>query len=200
MIKTIFFDLGGVIVPFDFKRAYTRLESLGSCPASEITRRIRSTDLVYRFESGQIVSEPFVKELSRILELKVSYEEFCDLWTCIFLTDPLLPDRMLSDLHNRCPLILLSNTNPIHFEMIRKNYPILRHFDQFVLSYEVGALKPSAKIYQEAIIRAGCAAEECFFTDDLLANVDAARTHRIDAVQFRSADQLAEELRTRGLL
>jgi len=200
VIKTIFFDLGGVIVPFDFKRAYARLEALGSCPASEITTRIRSTDLVHRFESGNIASEPFVEELSRVLELKVTYDEFCDLWTCIFLTDPLLPDRFLADLHTRHRLILLSNTNPIHFEMIRKNYPILRHFDDFVLSYEVGALKPASKIYQDAIDRAACRAEECFFTDDILSNVEAARTHGIDAVQFQSAEQLELELRARGLL
>lgn len=200
MIKTIFFDLGGVIVPFDFKRAYTRLEALGSCPASEITSRIRSTDLVYQFESGKIAAERFVEALCRMLELKVTYEEFCDLWTCIFLSDPLLPDRLLADLHVRHRLILLSNTNPIHFEMIRREYPILRHFDDFVLSYKVGALKPSSKIYQEAIALSGCRAEECFFTDDILSNVEAARSHGIDAVQFQSADQLEADLRSRGLL
>jgi len=84
--------------------------------------------------------------------------------------------------------------------MIRRNYPILRHFDEFVLSYEIGSMKPAAKIYQEAIARSGCAAEECFFTDDILVNVEAAREHGIDAVQFHSADQLENELRLRSLI
>lgn len=200
MIKTIFFDLGGVIIPFDFKRAYTRLEALGSCPSAEIPRRIRSTDLVQRFETGRITPESFVEELSRVLDLNVTYEEFCDLWTCIFLTDPLLRDQLLTELHARHRLILLSNTNPIHFNMIRENYPILRHFDQFVLSYEVGVLKPAAEMYEKAIARSGCRAEECFFTDDMVANVDAARQCGIHAVQFHSAEQLEEEFRQRGLL
>ena len=96
--------------------------------------------------------------------------------------------------------MILSNTNPIHFHMIRANYPLLRHFDHCVLSYEVGALKPSAKIFQAAVAHAGCDAGECFFTDDLAMNVEAARKHGMDAVQFQSAAQLEEELKARGLL
>jgi putative hydrolase of the HAD superfamily len=84
--------------------------------------------------------------------------------------------------------------------MLKAQYPLLGHFDDFVLSYEVGALKPDAKIYQEAIQRSGCLPGECFFTDDIAINVEAAREHGIDAVQFLSAGQLQEELRARRVL
>ncbi len=84
--------------------------------------------------------------------------------------------------------------------MLRSRYPILDRFHDFVLSYEVGAAKPSARIYQEAIRRAGCRPEECFFTDDIALYVDAARQHGIDAVQFQSAAQIEVELRSRGAL
>jgi HAD superfamily hydrolase (TIGR01509 family) len=96
--------------------------------------------------------------------------------------------------------MILSNTNPIHFDMIRANYPLLRHFEHCVLSYEVGALKPSARIFEEAVAHAGCEAGECFFTDDIAVNVEAARKHGMDAVQFQSAALLEEDLRVRGLL
>ena len=61
-------------------------------------------------------------------------------------------------------------------------------------------MKPDPKIFEDAIAHAGCAAAECFFTDDLAPNVEAARTHGIDAVQFESAAQLEGELQARGLL
>jgi putative hydrolase of the HAD superfamily len=96
-------------------------------------------------------------------------------------------------------LLALSNTNPIHFAMVKEAYPLLRHFDDFVLSYEVGAAKPEAKIYQEAIVRAQCNPEECFFTDDVALNIEAARLNGMDAVQFLSAEQLERELRVRSL-
>ncbi len=63
----------------------------------------------------------------------------------------------------------------------------------------MGAAKPEAKIYHEAIARAQCKPEECFFIDDLAVNVEAAREHGMDAVQFLSVEQLDRELRVRGL-
>ena len=200
MIKAILFDLGNVIVPFDFRRAYGRLGPLCSCPVTEISARLRSTDLVQRFETGRIASEPFVAELSALLGLKTTYREFCDLWTSVFLEETLVPESLIARLRGRHRLLVLSNTNPIHFSMLKARYELLRHFDDFVLSYEVGALKPDAAIYQEAIKRAECLPEECFFTDDIAINVEAARQNGIDAVQFRSAAQLEEELLARGAL
>ncbi len=200
MIKTIFFDLGNVIIPFDFRRAYTRLQPLCSYPVTEIPQRMRGTDLVSRFESGLIGSKDFVKEFSAVLDLRIGYDEFCDLWSSVFLPEPLVQESLLADLGRRYPLMILSNTNPIHFHMIQANYPLLRHFEHCVLSYEVGALKPSARIFEEAVTRAGCEAGECFFTDDLAVNVEAARKHGMDAVQFQSADQLEGDLKARRLL
>ncbi len=96
-------------------------------------------------------------------------------------------------------LVLLSNTNAIHFEMIRANYPLLRHFDAFVLSYEVGAMKPSPVIYRKAVEAAGCRPEECFFTDDIAEYIEGAGKVGIDAVQFESSAQIERELRGRGV-
>jgi FMN phosphatase YigB (HAD superfamily) len=200
VIKAILFDLGNVIVPFDFKRAYAKIGPLCNYPVTEISARLRSTDLVQRFESGRIAAEPFVGELCKRLGLKMSYGEFCDLWTSVFFEDTLVPESLIAGLRGRHRLLVLSNTNPIHFSMLKTSYPIFGHFDDFVLSYEVGALKPEAEIYREAIQRAGCRPEECFFTDDIAINVDAARNNGMDAVQFVSAAQLEGELKARELL
>jgi FMN phosphatase YigB (HAD superfamily) len=200
VIKTILFDLGNVIIPFDFKRAYARMAELCGCRADEVAVRIRATGLVGPFEKGEIEAEPFVRELSAALKLDISYPEFCDWWNGVFLPESLVPESLLEDLRTRHRLLALSNTNPIHFAMLKEAYPLLRHFDDYVLSYQVRAAKPEAKIYQEAIARAQCNPEECFFTDDMALNVEAARAHGMDAVQFLSAEQLNRELRTRGAL
>jgi putative hydrolase of the HAD superfamily len=106
---------------------------------------------------------------------------------------------MLTGLAARYRLMLLSNTNAIHFEMLRASHPMLRHFHDLVLSYEVKAMKPGPEIFETAIQRAGCRAEECFYTDDIEANVRAARSLGMDAVQFESAVQLEREFETRGI-
>jgi epoxide hydrolase-like predicted phosphatase len=197
MIKAVIFDLGGVIVPFDFKRAYARMEGLCPYPAAEIPKRLRSTDLVMRFETGQVGSEDFVREVSGILELRTNHEEFCDIFNCIFMNETLVAESLLERIHERHRLLLLSNTNPIHFSKVDALYPIMRHFDDRILSYKVGAHKPAPRIYQEAIARAGCRPEECFFTDDVALFVEAARCEGIDAVQFQSAAQIERELTNR---
>jgi FMN phosphatase YigB (HAD superfamily) len=200
LIKTILFDLGNVIVPFDFKLAYARLAPLCGCEPADIPTRIRSTDLVTRFETGRVAPEQFVEEFSAVLGLKITFAEFCDLWTCIFLPDPLIGEALLEALASRYRLMLLSNTNPIHFDIVKSNYPLLRHFHDCVLSYEAGAVKPSSQIFQAALQRAQCKPEECFFTDDILINIEAARKHGMHAVQFHTATQLEDELRARKIL
>lgn len=199
MIKALIFDLGKTIVPFDFKRGYAAMEQRCPYPAAEIPKRIGATDLVIRFESGQIEPRPFVDELCGILDLKMTYEEFREIWFSIFLPETLISESLLAALGRHYPLVLLSNTNAIHFEMLEANYPILRLFQRRVLSHEVGAMKPSPIIYEEAIRQAGCRPAECFFTDDVPAYVEGACLCGMDAVQFHDQDTLERDLRARGV-
>jgi FMN phosphatase YigB (HAD superfamily) len=199
MIKTVIFDLGKVLIPFDFTRGYRGLEKLCGVPAAEIPCRLASTDLVHRFESGLVEPEDFVAELSRVLDLHVSYDQFCEIWSSIFLPDPLIPESLLAGIRQRFRLLLLSNTNAIHFEMLERTYPLLGQFHDKVLSYRVRAMKPSPAIYREAIARAACRPEECFFTDDIADYVAAAKREGMDAVQFESRAQIERELLARGI-
>jgi FMN phosphatase YigB (HAD superfamily) len=198
MYRAIIFDLGKVLVHFDFQRGYRELEGLCPYPAAEIPKRLGATGLVERFETGSIEPRDFVEQLSRVLGLHVDYDRFCQIWSGIF-GPALVPESMLEGLATRYRLLLLSNTNAIHFEMIRQNYPLIRHFHDLILSYEVKAMKPRPEIYRAAVARAGCRPEECFYTDDIADYVEGARRMGIDAVQFRSAKQLEVELKSRGI-
>lgn len=200
MIKAVLFDLGNVIVPFDFKLAYRRIAEHCGCKPEEIPPRIRATGLVAPFERGEISADAFVRQFSAALGLNITYDQFCDWWSCVFLRETLVPEALIKDLAARYRVLALSNTNAIHFAMLKQAYPLLSHFHDYVLSYEVGAAKPDAKIYREAIARAECRPEECFFTDDMAINVEAARQQGMDAVQFTSAEQLQTELDARGLI
>jgi putative hydrolase of the HAD superfamily len=199
MIKTVIFDLGGVIVPLDFAAGYKQLE--GRCPytAEEIPARLRSTDVVVRFESGQLAPEAFHRELTALLRLDADFDEFKQLWCAIFPPHALFPHEWVEQIRRQKRVLLLSNTNAIHFDLIRQRYPHLNHFDHYVLSHEVGAMKPSAAIYREAIARAGCEPGECFFTDDALAYVEGARRSGLDAEQFLGAGKLRRDLAARGI-
>ncbi|MES1262462.1 MAG: HAD family phosphatase [Acidobacteriota bacterium] len=199
MIRSIIFDLGKVIVPFDFNRAYAGFEAHCGMSAPEVRRRLGEADLYRQFESGQLDPADFVARVEHVLGVSIGYDDFCVIWTSIFLPEPLIGEALLERLARSYRLVLLSNTNAIHFEMIRETYPLLRHFHEFVLSYEVGAMKPSPVIYRKAVEASGCAAEECLFFDDMRENVEAACKEGLQAVRFESAAQLESELRNRGI-
>jgi len=199
VIRAILLDLGKVIVPFDFSIGYKAIESRTGLPPDVIRERVRSTGLVPRFESGLIEPEAFVQQLCEALQMDISYTGFCDIWSSIFSRNTLLSEEFIASLASRYPLILVSNTNHIHFEMIRQNYPLLGHFKEWVLSYKVQAMKPSPLIYRAAVAAAGCDAADCFFTDDIAEYVTGARQFGIDAVPFRDQAQLVQDLRERGV-
>ncbi len=198
MIQTIIFDLGRVLIPFDFDRAYAQMTARCGLGADQIRDRIRAARLVPDYESGRIESRDFVARIGNILEISLDFDEFCSIWSSIFLPETLVPESFVQGLRRRYRLVLLSNTNEIHYSMLEKQYPILGHFDEYTLSYRVGAMKPEARIYADALAKAKCAPEHCFFTDDIPEYVEGARRCGIDAVQFRGFEALQNELRARG--
>ena len=180
-IRTLIFDLGKVIVDFSFDEAYRRMRVLNGLDADAIRTRLLEGTLVADFETGRIQSEAFVAEVNRRMGTSISPSAFAELWSSIFHATPLIPETLLSGLRASHRLVLLSNTNPLHFGMIQETYPHISHFDSLVLSHEVGAMKPQPAIYRAALAEARCEPQECLFFDDLAENVEGARAVGINA-------------------
>jgi putative hydrolase of the HAD superfamily len=199
MIKAILLDLGNVIVPVDFARCHAAFSEVSSLPPAEIPARLRPTGLSERFETGRMSPQEFADEVCVALGMRATYPQFWEIWSTIFLPETLISESLLEGLRRRQRLVLLSNTNAVHFQFARERYALLGHFDDYVLSYEVGAVKPSPAIYREAVARAGCRPAECFFTDDVPKFVEAACREGIDAVEFQSQKHLESEMAARGI-
>lgn len=198
--RTIIFDLGKVIIPFDFERGYRAIAADCQLPAAEIRARLGATDLVTRLETGLVEPREFVGAVSRLIDFPGSYADFCRHWSSIFLPETLIPEELVIDLKSRYRLLVLSNTNAIHIDMVREHYGILRHFDHLVLSHEVKAMKPDPRIYAAALAHADAEPHECFFTDDIADYVAGARRAGIDAEQFTGYGDLLGHLRRRGMI
>jgi 2-haloacid dehalogenase len=97
---------------------------------------------------------------------------------------------------NRVKLLCLSNINSSHWEyLISKKWGFLECFDELILSHEVHMTKPDKRIFQYAIKRAECKAEEIVFIDDGMNNIRAARELGIIGINFSNKKDLAIELK-----
>ncbi|MBI4549737.1 MAG: HAD family phosphatase [Candidatus Omnitrophica bacterium] len=197
--RLVLFDLGNVLVRFDHAILARKLSKLSRKPIFAIVSQFIRSGLGELYDEGRIDTEDFTGRVLRALDLKMSPEEFKACWTEIFWENPGM-DELVGRLKARYPVFVISDTNPMHFDFVRERFPILRHIDQFVLSYEVGARKPHPKMFEAALRRAGCAAEETFFTDDRSEIIEAARRMGFRTHRFTGTRALARELLKQGIL
>jgi len=198
-VKALLFDLGKVVVDFNFERGTKRLAGNCGLPTEEFEKVLFDKAWIRRYERGEISTAEYHQYLCEVGRLRISLADFHEFWSSIFLPDLLLPETLLSDLHERYPLILVSNSNESHVDYIARNYNVFKHFDAKIFSHVVGSLKPDRKIYEAAITASGQPAEALFFTDDREENILAARNLGIRAHQFTTVSLLADALRSHGV-
>ncbi len=93
---------------------------------------------------------------------------------------------------------LLSNMPWDLVKHVRTNCPWMEKFSFTTLSAEVGMIKPDSGIYEHTLRGLGASATEALFIDDRELNIRAARALGMRAIQFRSIEQLKDELEAIG--
>jgi glucose-1-phosphatase len=199
VIRTLIFDLGKVLVDFSYDEAYGRMCAASGLAHDEVRSRFLNGSLAADFESGRVDAPQFVAEVNARMGTALSLGDFQELWGSIFHPVPLVPADLLQSLRRRHRLLLLSNTNPLHFATIGERYPHLGHFDALIVSHEVGAMKPDASIYRAALDQAQCTPGECLFFDDLAENVEGALDAGLNARQFVGREKLLADLAEFGI-
>lgn len=199
MIEVIYFDLGKVIIDFDHSRAAHELLKVTPLSLGDAIAVLSDGELVSEYETGRVTSQEHYRKVCRRLQIEVSMEEFRELWGSMFLPEPLLSESFLRALKAHYRLILLSNTNELHFEFVTRHYPILNVIEERLLSYQVGCMKPEARIFELAIEKAGVAPEDILFTDDRSENIEAAGRARIQVLQFKSESELKRDMLRLGM-
>lgn len=186
------FDVGNVILPFDPMRACRRLAELCGITADEICAEVYGRKLEREFEEGSISDEVFTQGVTEILGIDLSAEQLRPIWADIF-DENMDVSQLVRRIRKHHRVMLLSNTNAWHWEFAADTYPIIRDVPEWILSYEVGALKPDPIIYQAALEKLD-GASMVIFVDDIEANVQGARKLGMTGVQFQSCEQIEHDL------
>jgi putative hydrolase of the HAD superfamily len=191
-ITTVVFDFGNVLGFFSHRQAAEQLSRYApaSVTADDILTFLFDCDLEDSYELGLLSTAEVLAHLRRRFRLTGSDEELGLAAADMFTRNESLCD-LVPLLQGRYRLLLLSNTNDLHFRHFRRQFTdTLDRFDALVASHQVGLRKPDPRIYQYAETLAACPAGECLFIDDLPANVAAARACGWQGVVYRRGDDL----------
>jgi len=199
MIQTVISDLGQVIIFFDNRIFFKKIAQFCPLTQEEISQlAFAHSSLVESFDRGKITPLEFYNKVIKKLKAKIDYEDFFSIYNDVFsLNPPVL--EILKRLRASYKLILLSNTDVERFGFIRKKFPEVMIFTDYVLSFKIGFMKPHPQIYREALKKAGTRAQECLFIDDREENIQGAEKLGIRGVLFKPQMNLETILRGMGL-
>ncbi|MFQ5720913.1 MAG: HAD-IA family hydrolase [Candidatus Aminicenantales bacterium] len=199
MIKSVISDLGKVIIFFDNHIFFRKIEKYSAYSLPEISEKVeRNIDIIFSFDRGEITPVEFYREVKKVIKAKIDFDQFYTIYNDVFwLNKPVL--EILKKLKPKYKLILLSNTDQMRFSFITKKFPQILFFDAYILSFEVGAMKPENKIYKKALEEAEAPPEDCLFIDDIEENIIGARRMGLDCIHFQPETDLRAEFKKRGI-
>jgi putative hydrolase of the HAD superfamily len=187
-IKAVLFDLGKVILHFDFKPAFRRLSKVCSLTPREIDAFFSRSGLEVLYDGGKITSAQFYRQVKKALRHRLSYPEFKAVWNDVFTPNrPMI--QLIRKLKGKYRLVLISNTNAMHYKHIRSTYSFLRYFDGVVLSFRQKIRKPDARIYRAALKACRARPHEIFYIDDRPDLTKSAQELGIRAFTFKDNPQ-----------
>jgi FMN phosphatase YigB (HAD superfamily) len=188
-VKAVVFDLGKVLVDFDYGIAACSLARDSKATAEEIRAVIDQTPLLFRYESTQMTTPEFYEQVRCQIGFRGGFDEFAATFGDIFTEIPTMT-RLHSEIRQHdVPTFILSNTNEIAVGHIRRNFPFFANFTDYIFSYEHGTLKPGNRIYEIAEERSGCRGGEILFLDDKPENVETGAKRGWQTICHRNAGE-----------
>lgn len=171
--EIVVFDLGKVLLEFDYSLVARRLAARSRASVAEVQNLIDHAPLLFRFETGLMTRDEFFREVVAATGFAGAMGEFENIFA-----DQFTPIAPMLELHAQLrergvPVFIFSNTNDIAIDFIRQKFPFFAGFDDYVLSYEHGAMKPTAKLYEVAERVTGRRGAQILYVDDRLENAEA---------------------------
>lgn len=203
-IENIIFDLGNVLVPLRWDRAYRLMRPLLQGKALRLLDQDRSAfnelfmGPTIELETGRIDFPRFHDCMRAQLDWDVDIATFEKVWNSIFDLDKDIV-ALGHTLAERYGTWLASNTSQTHYEFVLAEFPDIRFYRNAALSYQLGHMKPDAEYYSSALTLFGIQAESAVFIDDLPANVQAAVAAGMAGIQYTGYTALVPALHSLGV-
>ena len=180
-IKSIIFDLGGVILNLNYSKTEDEFKKIGVLNFKEFYSQKKQTLLFDDFEKGKIKPEEFISSLKNSENLKIKEIDFINAWNAMLLEIPINKLQFIDGLKKDYKIFLLSNTNEIHikkFENDLKKKNMLEQFykcfDKIYYSSRMGKRKPEKNCFNQVLEENELVAKNTLFIDDSIKHVEGA--------------------------
>jgi epoxide hydrolase-like predicted phosphatase len=193
-IQNIYIDFGGVLVRTEDKGPRTRQAERLGMTYRDLEKIVFESETSKRASTGEIPEEAHWQAVAEALRMsradsqKVTDEFFAgdraDQTWLNFLRG-LRPERQVC---------LISNAwSGLRMYITQQGFADV--FDHMVISAEIGIMKPDPRIYLLALEELTAKPEESVFLDDVLVNVEAARSVGMTGIHFTQPEKALEELK-----
>lgn len=200
-IRTIIFDLGGVVITLDPQQAVDRFKALGLADAEKRLDSYTQSGIFGDVEHGLITPEEFRREFSKLVGHEVTHEECAFAWQGYAKEVPQRNLDVLQKLRREgYRVLLLSNTNPFMMEWVESpsfdgnGHPVSYYFDHCYLSYQMKLMKPSTDIFRAVLRNEKTFASECLFVDDGPRNVATASQLGMFTMQPENGEDWTQDI------
>lgn len=177
MIKNIIFDLGKVLVDYDFSNFF------GKYGIEQIDQKFIEMAPIYElFNQGKISKQEFLQRLKSFLQTEETLQQIEQNWANLFTLEQEMC-QLAQYLARDYQIFIFSNTDEIHFTHIYQKFKQLQIFgDNLMLSYQLAAIKPHPVAYKLGLAKFSLQAEESLFIDDRIENVHSAQVLGMAAI------------------
>ncbi len=194
----ILFDLGNVLVKVDYAAFLRTLGFDHEMTEGELYHLLE--DESRAFEMGKATAEEFLQVINAKLGKSYTFDQFRKAWVSILPSPVLGVPELVERLAPSYRLMLLSNTNELHFHHLDEMLPVLKRFERYFLSYEIGVLKPDPAVYQVVLTNVDVPPQQILFIDDLKQNIRTAEAAGMSGIVFQDIGHLQKELNRLGVI
>ena len=200
-IRTIIFDMGGVIITIDQQEAVRRFKALGLQDAEQQLDPYTQGGIFGDLEAGRITAEEFRIALSKQVGRQLSYDECRHAWLGYCGDVPQRNLQLLTRLRQEgYRLILLSNTNPYMMSHVLSpafdgsGHPLSHYLDALYMSFEMKVMKPNETFFRRVLMAEQTIPSECLFVDDGPRNVAVASQIGINTFCPKNGEDWTKEI------
>ena len=198
--KAVVFDLGKVLVDFDYRIAAERIAARSEVTPHQLWGFLDQSPLLHRYETGLITTQQIFDEVQAFTRFQGDLEEFGRLFGDIFTPVPRMIELHAAVRAKGLPTCIFSNTNELAVAQIRRAFSFFANFDGYVYSYEHGVMKPQPRLYEVVEETLGGRGAEILYLDDRPENVRAGAARGWQTVLHETPELSWAAVRRAGLL